>query len=418
MVKFSTETESLSRYGMSRLLLETFDLKKGSVGSILQNLLNAARLHLAMEVAFISEFEGERRVFRFVDQAEEVQLLKVGSSDPLDESYCRKVVDGLLPQLIHDAQKLQAALEIPATRKLGIGAHVSVPIRFSDGSVFGTFCSFSFLADHTLNERDIALMRVLADIAAGLIEKDIERARVEQAQRNRIERLLDSGEMTSVWQPIVEIASGRVVGVESLARFPAGQNRGPAEWFEEARQIGLGERLEAKAIENGLKVLDHLPPEIYLTLNVSAEAFLEGTIGEMLGRLPVERLAVEITEHDIVEDYEALYAALAPLRAKGLSLAVDDAGAGYASFRHILRLRPDIIKLDMSLTRDIDRDVSRRALASSLVLFAKAIQARLVAEGVETRSELDALVDLGVEAAQGYYLHRPKSLEDLKQLLD
>lgn len=121
-------------------------------------------------------------------------------------------------------------------------------------------------------------------------------------------------------------------------------------------------------------------------------------------------MVLEITEHDIIEDYEALSEKLEPLRQEGLRIAVDDAGAGYASFRHILRLLPDVIKLDMSLTRDLDSDITRRSLAASLVSFARETGARLVAEGVETQAELDALKRLGVDKAQGFHLYQPLSL--------
>jgi EAL domain-containing protein (putative c-di-GMP-specific phosphodiesterase class I) len=119
---------------------------------------------------------------------------------------------------------------------------------------------------------------------------------------------------------------------------------------------------------------------------------------------------LELTEHAPIEEYDALQAALASLRSAGLKLAIDDAGSGYASFRHILRLRPDIIKLDQSLIRDIDLDQGRRALALGLITFANETGCTIVAEGVENERELAVLQSLGVAAAQGYLLGRPAPL--------
>lgn len=415
----SAETNSTenTRYGMSRLLTEVFDLREGTLSAILQRLLQATRLHMGMEVAFISEFEGGTRTFLYVDQARDVDLLRVGNGDPLEESYCQRVVDGRLPELIRNAQELDEALTLPATKAVGVGAHLSVPIRLHDGSVFGTFCCFSFHADYSLNERDHALMKVFAEIAAELIEQDVRRARKEESCCEKINALLAADGVTMMWQPVVEIASGRIIGVEALARFPSSGGMGPPEWFEEAASVGLANQLEARAIASGLEILKTLHPDQYVACNASAQAILNGDVIDLLARAPLSRLVLEITEHDIVTDYCALCDAIAPLRRRGMRLAIDDAGAGYASFRHILRLRPDIIKLDMSMTHNIDSDKGRRSLACSLVTFAREINCKLVAEGVETEGELQVLTQLGVEAAQGFHLYRPTSAKALAQIL-
>ncbi len=412
-----SNTVESSRFGMSRLLQDVFSMQEGTAGALLQRLLSAARLHLGMEVAFISEFREGRRVFRYVDEAERIDLLKVGNGDPLDESYCQRVVDGRLPELIRDAQRVEEARKIPATEALGIGAHLSTPIRLKDGAVFGTFCAFSFHAEHTLNERDQALMRVFADIAAELIEQDIQRIREEESRRKHVSSLLGWNGFHMVWQPIVEIASGRITGVESLARFPGVDGKGPEEWFRDAASVGLTEQLESTAVDKGLQVLEQLKPGQYVACNTSVQALMDGDVIRRLERAPLERVVLEITEHDVIEDYERVLGALAPLREKGLRVAVDDAGAGYASLRHILRLRPDIIKLDISLTRDIDTDITRRSLALALVRFAGEIGSTLVAEGVETREELDTLAELGVDTAQGFFLCRPQAGEALRDVL-
>lgn len=406
-----------SQYGMSRLLTEVFDLREGTLSAILQRLLQAMRLHLGMEVAFISEFENGMRTFRYVDQAEGVNFLQVGKSDPLEESYCQRVVDGRLPELICNAQELDEALLLPATKALGVGAHMSFPILLRDGSVFGTFCCFSFQADYSLNERDCALMKLFSEIAAELIEKNVLRARQEELCCLKVNALLAADDLNMVWQPVVETASRRIIGVEALARFPSSDGMLPNEWFEAAASVGLGNQLEARAIASGLEVLNILQPEQYVACNASAQSILHGDIVGLLARAPLSRTVLEITEHDVVTDYSALRDAIAPLRRRGMRLAIDDAGAGYASFRHILKLQPDIIKLDMSLTHNIDSDKGRRSLACSLVTFAREVNCKLIAEGVETEDELQALTQLGVETAQGFHLYRPKSAKALSQIL-
>lgn len=164
------------------------------------------------------------------------------------------------------------------------------------------------------------------------------------------------------------------------------------------------------AIKLAMSSLPSFPPEAYLAVNASPATILSPELSETLATLPVERIVVELTEHEMVESYNEIIATLQPFRTRGLRLAVDDAGTGYSSLQHILYLRPDLIKLDMNLTRSIDLDPSRRALASALVKFARETNARIIAEGVETDAELTMLRQLGIEKVQGYLLGRPEPL--------
>src|SRR5207302_1055710 len=123
-----------------------------------------------------------------------------------------------------------------------------------------------------------------------------------------------------------------------------------------------------------------------------------------------KELVIEITEHAPVEDYDGLNEALRSFRERGGRLAVDDAGAGFSSLRHILRLVPDFIKLDGALTRGIDTDRTRRALGAALISFASEIGVPIIAEGIETQAEVDALRALEVTCGQGFFLGEPGPL--------
>jgi len=372
--------------------------------------LHAIRAHLGMEVAFISEFDQDRRVFRFVDEDDGAPRLDVGASDPRESSYCQRVVDGRLPELIPNAGENAEALTLPATQQIPIGAHLSVPIRLEDGSVYGTLCCFDRRPDTSLNERDLGMMRVFADFAARQLERQRARKRRDRAVEAKIREVLDQRHFHMLFQPMHDLDAQRVAGFEALARFTAVPQQGPDKWFEQAGTVGLREELELAAIEQALASLPDVPASAYLSLNASPNTILSGRLDALLGEHPLERLMLEVTEHDVVEDYADLAKALAPMRAQGLRLAVDDAGAGYASFRHILSLAPDIIKLDRSLTHDLDSRPDSRALAAALIGFAAETGSRLVAEGVETEAELAALREIGVCKAQGYLLGRPGPL--------
>lgn len=392
--------------------------KAKSLDGILHDALRAIRLHLGMDVAFVSEFADGRRIFRHIDTHLDTPPIQVGCSDPLDESYCQRVIDGRLPELIRNAALVPAALELPATIALPVGAHMSVPIRLADGRLFGTFCCFSFTADPTLQDRDLVMMRVFADFAGQQIDRHLAVERHRNEVRERILSVLQSGMHRIVYQPIHSFSSERIVALEALSRFAAPPPQPPEVWFKEAGEVGLGEHLEMAAVTAALNDLGRIPSNAYLALNISPLHVVSGALARALAGHPLQRIAIEITEYVAISNYEDFAAAVAPLRAKGMKLAVDDAGAGYASFRHILKLKPDTIKLDISITRDIDTDRTRRALAAALVRFAQETGSQIVAEGVETRSELAVLRELGIDTAQGYLVSHPQPLERLSRLFD
>lgn len=378
----------------------------------IDTILQAVRNHLGMDVAFVSEFRLQDRVFRHVD-AQGRTPIQAGDAAPLEHGYCQRVVDGRLPELIIDAKALPEAAVLPETHAVPIGSHLSVPIRLRDGRVYGTFCCFSFMPDLSLTQRDLQMMRAFADILADQIERDIRESREQDVQLQRVTDALRLGQPLMVYQPIYDLDTRRVAAVESLARFHAEPRRTPDLWFAEASAIGMGAVLEAAAARSALTALKKLPKDVYVAINGSPEFILSDGLAPMLRDVDVSRVVLEITEHASVSDYAPLLAALAPLRARGLRIGVDDTGAGYASMRHILSIEPSVVKLDISLTRGIDQDRKRRALASALIAFARETDISIIAEGVETAAELHALRELGVSRVQGFYLARPMPLAEL-----
>lgn len=389
----------------------------GTTDENLRGALKSLRTHLGLEVAFISEFADGRRVFRHVDSLSEQAPVKVGGSDPLDESFCQRVVDGRLPELIPDTQALPGSWARDKAAEFGIRCHVSVPVRMGDGSVYGTLCCFSAAPEPSLGDRDLAIMRAFADFAGKELGRKVEQERLRGEVASRVRALFAPDGLRTVLQPIVETGTGRVFGFEALTRFSSVPPRSPDQWFKDAAAAGLGEPLEMLAVAGALEALRQLPEPIYVGINVSAAHILSGAVARTLAGAPLGRVVLEITEHEPVADYAAFAAAIEPLRAGGMRLAIDDAGAGYSSFRHILGLAPDYIKLDMSLTRDIDRDRTRRALAGALARFAAETGSRIVAEGVETEAELATLRGFGVHKVQGYLVGRPQPVEDALALL-
>ncbi len=397
----------------SELIADYKGASNEPIRELLPRTLRAIRMHLGMDVAFVSEFADGRRYFRYVDSSIPNQHIQPGQSDPLEDSYCQRVVDGRLPEVIPDTEDIAATEEIPATKLLPVGAHLSVPIMLKSGRTFGTLCCFSFTRNQTLNERDLGVMRVFAELAADQIDRDLAIAEATNEQievESRIRSVLSGDAVSMVYQPIYHLATNKVVGFESLARFSSPSNRTPDMWFADANRVGLAIPLQIKVVKLALLAISQLPNDVFVSVNLSPEVILQGNIVEVLRDFPLEQVILEVTEHAVIHHYGELARLIAPLRANGLRIAVDDAGAGYASFRHILNLAPDIIKLDISITRNIDSDYSRRALAAALIGFATSTNSKIVAEGVETAAELAVLRQLGVNKVQGFFLGKPMPL--------
>jgi EAL domain-containing protein (putative c-di-GMP-specific phosphodiesterase class I)/AmiR/NasT family two-component response regulator len=233
-----------------------------------------------------------------------------------------------------------------------------------------------------------------------------------QELEDRISRVLDGDghELYMAYQPIFDLKDDKVVGVEALARFTSPPDRPTDTWLAEADAVGRLLEMELACLRTAVRDLDCLPGDAYLSLNVSPAMALAPQLHEALDGLPAERLVLEMTEHARVDDYQELKAAIGGFRERGIRLAVDDAGAGFASLRHIVLLHPDFIKLDLTLTRDVHVDEARRALVVALVAFGSQIGAEVVAEGIETDEQLATLRQAGVQFGQGFYLARPQAL--------
>ncbi len=296
----------------------------------------------------------------------------------------------------HDTTLVLAMLRAGATGYVVKGAPPSELIAALEGAARGTT---------TLSGEAISGM--VAELAGQ--RRESQRTAAERGRlRREIRRVIDDCTLTSALQPIFDLERLVPVGYEALARFPNHTTRQVPDWFTDAATVGLRAELELTAVATGMDSLGALPVHTFLSVNASPELLGERTLSEMIAAAGTRRLVLELTEHAEVADYEALVTNLRDLRAAGCRIAVDDAGAGYASLRHILRLRPDYIKLDMTLTQGIDHDGDRRALASSLLTFAREVSATVIAEGIETEAELETLRELGATLGQGYYLARPR----------
>ena len=232
-------------------------------------------------------------------------------------------------------------------------------------------------------------------------------------QRARVLEAIQQRALRTAFQPIFDLASGQMVGAEALARFARLPVRGPDAWFAEAEAVGLRDVLEAAAIRSALDGLPEIPSSAFVSINVSPASIGSDAVQDVFAGIPADRIVLELTEHSPVHDYVALNEAIAPMRARGFRIAIDDVGSGISSLRHVVMLAPDLMKIDLSLTKGIDHDPTRHAVVAALADCATRLGAVTVAEGVGSREELEQLIGLGVTLGQGYMLAEPEMLDPI-----
>jgi PAS domain S-box-containing protein len=290
----------------------------------------------------------------------------------------------------------------------GASQRITHRIRRRDG-LYGWF----EISTRTI--RDESRRRVVEIGCVATPLDDTEPVPISPTERNarleRVRQVLASEEITPFYQPIVELSSHRVIAYEALSRFPGDPAHTPDRRFHDAWELGLGVQLELLAVRVIARSLPKIPPEVGLCLNASPPTMAASGFMSSL-RAQARRITVELTEHLEIDDYRDLRAALSPLQQAGGKTAIDDFGAGYASLAHIVKLKPDWIKLDISLTAEIADNPVAHALATALVSFAEGMGIGVIAEGIESDDELDALSEIGVRFGQGFHLGMPAPLNE------
>lgn len=381
-------------------------LEVGDGESVLDRAADVAHRHLALDCVFIAELSVDELVFRAVAGDAVSFGVAHGQRRSRTATLSHRLVVGDIPRFINDTHADPRIAALPGTG--AVGAYVGAPLRHSDGTVYGAIFGLASKPDTTLDERDVRFLEMLSELLAGYLDG----ARETDLLQSEMSDLIARERLDIAAQPVISLRDGACLGLEALSRFPSGTTT-PAETFAAAGRVGLDFELERLAVRRAWPLLALLGPRQFLTVNLSpgATAALSRRASRLAG-LPLSQLVVEITEHSMIAGYDDLRDVLRPLRKAGLRVAIDDAGAGYASLRHVVELRPDFIKVDRELVHGLADDHARRVAVSAFVLLALDLDATVIAEGLERPADLAALYDLGVDAAQGFLLGRPTTNHD------
>lgn len=227
--------------------------------------------------------------------------------------------------------------------------------------------------------------------------------------------IIKEEKVTTLYQPIVNLKSGEIIGYEALSRGPEMTAfYSPLALIDAAHQENRIWELEMLFRKKALEKVGTLKQDKLLFLNVDpdvikAQEYRSGLTKEYLESLGSDESSIvfEITERTAINDYEAFHDAMDNYRNQGYLIAIDDVGAGYSGLKTINEVRPNFIKIDMDLVRNIDKDAFKQALLKAFVDTSMTTNIKIIAEGIETKEELKTLVLLGVHAGQGYYLKKP-----------
>lgn len=288
-------------------------------------------------------------------------------------------------------------------------SYVGVPVHRPGGRVYSVLGCVSSEARPDLGAAEVAYLTLLAEVLESSLASTVEQDAVEHAFAD----LIATRSLRMAFQPIIDLTDGACRAVEALARFPAALGE-PSVAFDNAERVGLRADVEGLAVDQALAALPQLHPRQSVGVNCSPAAACEFDRHAAATGVPLDRVILEITEHTAVASYADIRDHLQPLRQEGLRIAIDDAGAGFASLRHVIELQPDIVKIDRSLICGAPHDSARRAVITTFVLLALEVGATVIAEGIETAAELDVARTLGVDAGQGFLLARPTT--DLGQV--
>jgi EAL domain-containing protein (putative c-di-GMP-specific phosphodiesterase class I)/signal transduction histidine kinase len=212
------------------------------------------------------------------------------------------------------------------------------------------------------------------------------------------------------YQAIVEIQHAerfKVAGMEALARFASGP---PTEWFAVAREAGVGVEVELAVIKAAVAGFRAAASDQFITLNTSLDTLVNPRLLEAVQGIKPSRVIFELSEGSVVDNYQRTKAQIERITSLGYRLAIDDLAGGRIDLWHLVRLRPAIVKFDISLVREIDSDPGRRSLVNALKWLGDLLSCKVVAEGIEQTGELETLRRLGIHYGQGYLLGRPAPL--------
>ncbi|MCK9502778.1 MAG: EAL domain-containing protein [Porticoccaceae bacterium] len=384
------------------------DVNVDDYSQYLQVLLDTAKHNIKADVGYIARFHDKEKIILLLNGNGEKNLgkLHIGSRIALEDSLCHQVATQGKSYLLtaSDTNPFLTLYDFP------VKAFLAVPVFLGDDDLFGAMCFLCSNDGQHLNDNAINIVHALSQVAGTFLGHKKNELKAFEERRQSFEYLFHNNPHHMVYQPIVNLLDNKIVGIEALSRFDTTPNKPPSHWFHEAWEFGLGIDLEIRALQSVIREINNMPEDIFICINMSPLTVTSQALQNALNIESASRIVIEITEHKTIVEYAPIIEALRALKKLSIRVAIDDVGTGYSGLYHILQIKPDLLKLDISLTRNIHQDPAKQALASAIVAFSARIGATIIAEGIETKEEADALRVLGIGYGQGFYFAKPHGL--------
>lgn len=378
--------------------------------SLIQDILKSLRTEIGMDVAFIAEFHEGQRVFRYIDASETSPPVKPGDGDPIEHTYCQRVIDGQLPDIIFDVTSLPPEEQLAVAEDYKIKSYLCVPITLGNGKTYGSLGCIGHQPNWQIGEQDILLMSAMARVYGEWFES-MEKAHEHQhAMAQEVQAALSGDTLEVLYQPIFDITHHKAVGFEALARLRSKEGLSPLSLFKEAEELGHKVELELKAIRLGLQGLDYFRDAQFISVNASMETAISPDLPAALEHADMKRVVLEINDPMDLQIFSKVTKSLRALLNRGLRIALDDRALGTDGLKQLDILGPDIIKLHIRNVLQMKGDRLLKLQASPFSGFSEENACKLIVEGIETRQQLDTILEQGITHAQGYYLGAPVSL--------
>ena len=372
-----------------------------SAGAGLEVFASLASKHLDLDVVCVAEITDDRLVLRVISGDRGGFGLHDGYEVALPNG-----ASGLLERavVVPDTASDGALTRVLGLSTSDVGSYIFVPLHLPDGALYGSLLGLNRRPEPKLGDSYLQTMGMVAELISKVIPEDRRKAE----ERADVLALFASADLRIAYQPIFEIATKKCIGFEALARFPEELGLTPDVVFNKAKEAELGTELERFALFLAQVNSPQLGDDQFLSVNLSPTT-LAALADHVHATALLSRgdVVVELTEHEVVVGYDKLQAALTPVRGKGMRLAVDDAGAGYALLKHIIEVEPEFIKIDIGLVRGVATDAGRAKAVEALVHLADHLNATTIAEGVESEADLMVIESIGDTAAQGFLLGPP-----------
>lgn len=393
---------------LKQILLASSSEEDGK--NLVQEILKSLRTEIGMDVAFIAEFCEGHRVFRYIDASADSPPVKPGDGDPIEHTYCQRVVNGQLPDIIFDVSSLPPHEQLAVAEDYKIRSYLCVPITFRDGRIYGSLGCIGHQPNWQINQQDIQLMSAMAEVYGEWFNA---REKIQDRQHDmqaKVQAALSGQSLEVLYQPIFDITQDKVVGFESLARVHDKDGLSPLSLFKEAEALGHKIELELKAIRLGLQGLDYYREDQFVSVNASMDTALSPQLPGVLDHTDMHRVVLEINDPMDLQIFSKVTKSLRGLLKRGLRIALDDRALGTEGLKQLDSLGPDIIKLKVRNVLHMKGDRLLKLQASPFSGYSEENACKLVVEGVETKQQLESILELGITHAQGYWLGEPIGL--------